>query len=84
MTAISHVITCSQEQLPNAVLDQQGTAEYSHDFEDRSSELEVMLNNGNKIVYDDGDMDLNFGSIFGFAPKCFDMKVLLNSSTCQR
>ena len=37
-----------------------------------------MLNNGNKAVSDDGDMNLYPDSIFGFAPKCFDAKVLLN------
>ena len=36
-----------------------------------------MLKNDNMEVSDDGDMNLYPDSIFGFAPKCFDAKVLL-------
>ena len=78
MTVISHVIGYLQEQFPNVVLDQQGTAKYAHDLKDRSAEFEVVLDNGNEAVGDDGHMYLYPDSILGLAPKGLDAEMLLN------
>ena len=76
------------EKLPQVVIDEQGAAQDAHDLEHGSVQLEVMLDNCNKAVRDDCDVDLYPHSILGVAPKPFDAQMLLNplknSSTCQR
>ena len=73
------VLIChrSQEFL-NGILDQEGIAKDTHDLNNRSVQFEVVFNNGNKTVRDDGDMYLNSDCILRFTPKGFDAKVLLD------
>ena len=78
MTVISHVIGYPQEQFLNVVLDQQGTAQYPHDLEDGSAEFEVVFDNGDEAIGDDGHMDLYPDGILGLAPKGLDAEMLLN------
>jgi hypothetical protein len=66
------------QELLNGVLDQQGIAKDTHDFNDRSIQLKVMFNNGDKTVRDDGDVYLYSNSILRFSPKGFDTQMLLN------
>ena len=66
------------EQLLDVVFDQQGTAQYPHDLEDRSAEFEVVFDNGDEAIGDDGHMDLYPDGILGLAPKGLDAEMLLN------
>lgn len=77
MTIISHIIRTPLEQLPDAVLDQQGTTQNPHDLEDRPAEVEVVLNNGDEAIGDDGHMNLYPDSILRLAPKGLDSEMLL-------
>lgn len=66
------------QEVSDIVFDQQGAAQDAHDFNDRLTQFEVMLNNSDKTVYDDGNMYLNTYRILGFSPKGFDSEMLLD------
>lgn len=74
---IVHVCHRNQEFL-DGIFDQQGIAKDTHDFNDRSIQLEVMFDNGDETIRDDSDMYLYPDCIFRFAPKRFDAKMLFN------
>ena len=74
---ISFIFNRSQELL-NGILDQQGVAKDTHDLNDRPVQFEVVFNNGDKTVRDDGDMYLYSNGILRFSPKGFDTQMLLN------
>ena len=67
----------SQEFL-NGILDQQGITKDTHDLNNRSAQFEVVFNNSDKTVRDDGDMYLYADRILGFSPKGFDTEMLLD------
>ena len=73
------VLICHRSQeLINGILDQQRIAKDTHDFNNRSVQLEVVFNNCDETVRDDGDMYLYPDCIFRFTPKGFDTKMLLD------
>jgi hypothetical protein len=53
-----------QEQIPDVVFNQEGTAQYSHDFIDASVEFECSFNNSNSAICDDSHIKLYPNSIF--------------------
>jgi len=73
------VLIChrSQEFL-NGVFDQKGIANDTHDLNNRSAQFEVVFNNGDETVRDDGDMYLYADCILRFSPKGFDTKMLFD------
>lgn len=66
------------QKLLNGISNHQRIAKDTHDFNDRSVQFEVVFNNGNETVSDDGDMYLYSNSILRFSPKGFDTQMLLN------
>ena len=50
----------------------------AHDFEDGPANFEVVLDDGNETICDDGNVYLYPNGIFGFSPETFDLKMLLN------
>ena len=68
-----------EEEPLDAVRGEYRLAKDTHDLEHRSANLEVVFNNGNETVGDDGDMNLNSDSIFRLSPKPFDPEMLLDS-----
>jgi len=66
------------QEFLNGVLYQQGIAKDTHDLNNRSIQFEVVFNNCDNTVRDDGDMYLYPDRILRFSPKGFDTKVLLN------
>ena len=78
MAIINLIIGTSREQLLDAVFDQQGAAQNSHDLEDSSVEFEVVLDNSDETIGDDGNMDLYSNGVLGFAPKGFDFEMLFD------
>ena len=66
------------EKVADAVRGECRLAQYAHDFEDRPANFEVMLDDGNETICDDGNVYLYPNSIFGFSPEAFDLKMLLN------
>ena len=53
-------------------------AQNAHDFKHWPANLEVMRNDGNEAVGDDGHMYLNTDCIIGFSPETLDLEMLLN------
>ena len=66
------------EKFLNVILGEQRTAQDSHDLHDGTTEFEVVLNNTDETVRDDGYMYLDTYSIFTCSPERLDFKVLLN------
>jgi hypothetical protein len=64
------------QQITDVILDQQRTPQYAHDLNDRSAQLEVMLDDTNETVSDDSDVYLDANRILRLSPKGFDPKVL--------
>lgn len=67
-----------QEQILNVIFNQEGTAQYSHDFIDASVEFERSFNNSNRAVCDDSHINLYPNSILSISPKGFDAQVPLH------
>ena len=78
MSRIAHIILSPFEKFWDAVLDQQGTAKDAHNLEDRPVQFEVVLNDGDSAIGDDGDVNLYPHGILAVAPETFDAQMLLN------
>ena len=66
------------EQVLDAVRGECRLTKDTHDFKDRSSNLEVMLDDGNEAVCDDGNVNLYADCILGLSPKSFDLEMLFD------
>ena len=66
------------KQVLDAVRGERRLAKDPHDLEHWPANLEVVLDNGNEAVGDDGDMNLYAHSIFGFSPEPLDLEMLLD------
>ncbi len=66
------------EKFPQVVLDQQGASKYTHDFEDGSIQFEVVLDDRNKTICDDCDVNLYAHSILRLAPELLDTEMLFD------
>ena len=66
------------EKLHDVILCEQGTAQDSHDLHDGASKFEVVLNDSDEAIGDDGDMDLNTHRIVALSPERLDPEVLLD------
>ncbi len=78
MSSIAHIALPLSEEFQEVVLDQQGTTKYAHDLEDRPVQLEVVFDDGDKTICDDGDVDLYSHSILAVTPESLDTEMLLN------
>lgn len=67
-----------QEKVSYAVRGERRLAKDTHDFEDGSANLEVMFDDGNEAVGNDGNVYLYADCIFGFTPETLDLEVLLD------
>ena len=66
------------EEVHDVVFGKQGTAQNSHDLHDWTSKLEVVLNDSDETVCDDGNMNLNTHGIVALSPERLDSKMLLD------
>ena len=66
------------EKFHDVILGEQGAAQDSHDLHDGTSKLEVVLNDSNETVCDDGNMNLNAHRIVTLSPERFDLEVLFD------
>lgn len=66
------------EKFHDVILGEQGAAQDSHDLHDGTSKLEVVLNDSDETVCDDGNMNLNTHRIIALSPERFDPEVLLD------
>lgn len=66
------------EQVLDAISGEGRLAKDTHDLEYGPANLEVMLDDGNEAVGDDGNMNLYANGIFGFSPESFDLEMLLD------
>ena len=75
---ITGLICLMSQEFLNGILDQKGIAKDTHDLNNRSVQFEVVFNNCDETVRDDGDMYLYPDCILRFTPKGFDTKMLLD------
>ena len=66
------------EKLHDVILGEKRTSQDSHDLHNRTPEFEVVFDNADETVCDNGDMYLDTHRIFTCSPKRFDFKMLLN------
>ena len=66
------------EKFRDIIFSEQETTKYSHDLHDGTPKFEVMLNDSDKTVCDDGNVNLNAHSIVALSPKELDSEMLLN------
>ena len=66
------------EKLHDVILGEQRAAQNSHDLHDGTSKLEVVLNDSDETVCDDGNMDLYTHRIVALSPERLDLEVLLD------
>ena len=78
MTVISSIICPSSEEFRQVVFDQQGAPEYAQYLGHRPAKLEVVLDNCNEAVCDDGDVNLYPDSILGITPERLNLEMLFN------
>ena len=66
------------EQVNDAVRGECRLAKDAHDFDDRPANLEVVFDDSNEAVGDDGNVYLDTHCVLGLSPKSFDLKMLLD------
>ena len=66
------------EEFHDVILGKQRASQDSHDLHDWSSNPEVVFNDSNETVCNDGDMNLNTYCIVTLSPKGLDSEMLLN------
>ena len=66
------------EQVTDAVRGECRLAKNAHDFDNRPANLEVVFDDSNEAVGDDGNVYLDTHCILGLSPKSFDLKMLLD------
>ena len=66
------------EQVLDVVHGERRLAKDTHDFKDGPANLEVVLDDGNEAVGDDGHVYLYSDCIFGFSPETLDLEVLFD------
>ena len=66
------------EQVLDAVRGERRLAKDTHDLEHWPANLEVVFDDGNEAVGDDGHVYLYSDCIFGFSPETLDLEVLLD------
>ena len=66
------------QQVSDVVLDQQRAAQNAHDFDDGTSQLEVVFNDSDEAICDDGNMYLYAYCILRSTPEGLDAEVLLD------
>lgn len=66
------------EQVNDAVRGKCRLAKDAHDFDDRPANLEVVFDDSNEAVGDDGNVYLDTHCVLGLSPKSFDLKMLLD------
>lgn len=65
------------EQVKDAVRGECRLAKDAHDFDDRPANLEVVFDDSNEAVGDDGNVYLDTHCVLGLSPESFDLKMLL-------
>ena len=66
------------EQVTDAVRGECRLAKDAHDFDDRPANFEVVFDDSNEAVGDDGNVYLDTHCVLGLSPKSFDLKMLLD------
>lgn len=66
------------EQITGAVRSECRLAKNAHDHDDRPANLEVVFDDSNEAVGDDGNVYLDTHCVLGLSPKSFDQKMLFD------
>lgn len=77
MSVISSIISSSSEEFRQVVFDQQGASEYAQYLSNRAVKLEVVVDDCNDAVRDDGYMNLYSDSILRVTPERFELEMLV-------
>ena len=66
------------EQVLDVVRGERRLAKNTHNLEHRPADFEVVLDDGNEAVGDNGNVNLYAHSVFGFSPETLDLKMLFD------
>ena len=66
------------EKLPQVVVDKQGAAQNAYDLDHGSVQMQVVLDDGDEAIRDNGNVDLYSHGVFGVSPEPFDAQMLLD------
>ena len=78
LAVVEYLLLRTLEKLPQVVIDEQGAAQDAHDLEHGSVQMQVVLDDGDEAIRDNGNMDLYSYGILGVAPEPFDTQMLLD------
>ena len=78
MIIVRNIIVGMEEEFLNVVFRKQGAAKDPHDLHDWAIELEVVFDDSDETVGDNGHMDLYAYSILRLSPKGLDTEVLFD------
>ena len=67
------------EKLPQVIIDKQGAAQNAYDLNHGSVQIQVVLDDGDKAIRNNGNMDLYSYGILGFAPEPFNTQTFLDT-----
>ena len=78
LSVVAKLLLWALEKVPKVVVDKQGASQDAHDLEHRPVQLEVVFNECDETVRDNGDVDLYPHSILGVTPEPLDAQMLLD------
>lgn len=78
LSVIAKLLLGVLEKVPQVVVDKQGAFQNAHDLKYRSVQLEVVLNECDEIVRDNGNVDLYPHNILGITPEPLDTQMQLD------
>ena len=78
LTVVADFLPGVLKKLPQVVVDKQGAAQNAYDLDHGSVQMQVVLDDGDEAIRDNGNVDLYSHGVFGVSPEPFDAQMLLD------